>query len=75
VLLKKMDAQKDPSQTDIARFLKLAVSTPAVWPWATVMMPSIRRTLIEKISQGSSRVSMLAELDSTVALPVYLARQ
>lgn len=59
----RMDKTKNPDSKDVDRFRKLAVSMPNAWPLAFEAMDSIRHQLIDKISNGSSRACLLAEVD------------
>jgi hypothetical protein len=62
-LRERMDKTKDPDPKDVDRFRKLAVSAPDSWPLSSLATDSVRHQLIEKISNGSSRACLLAEVD------------
>ena len=60
----KLADQKNPSAEDVARLRQQIVSIPDVWPLATVTMPTIRESLIEKTAgRGAVRALLLAEVD------------
>ena len=62
-LYHKLSKQKTPSDEDVDRLRRLVVSTPAAWSLATHTMPTIRQTLVEKMSHGTTRAGLLAEVD------------
>src|SRR5437870_3016635 len=62
-LHQKVAKQKDPSHEDVERLRQLAVRTPAFLSLFCSTTESIRHQLIEKMSHGVSRASMLAEVD------------
>ena len=56
-------AQKNISAEDVERLRRQIVSLPAAWELAGNSMESVRRFLIEKMSGGVKRATMLAEID------------
>ncbi len=58
-----MDAAKEPDPQDVDRLRQLLVETPNAMSIALSTSQGIRHQLIEKISHGTSRAFMLAEVD------------
>lgn len=63
LLAQKIRKGKALNSEELTRFREMAVSTPETWQYATRAMKSLRRALVEKISEGLSQAFLLAEMD------------
>ena len=62
-LRNRMDDAKEPDPQDVDRLRQLLVETPNAMSIALSTSQSVRHQLIEKISHGTSRAFMFAEVD------------
>ena len=62
-LHQRLDETKTPDPRDINRLRRLIAETPGVLTFAFSATQSVREQLIEKLSHGSNRAVMLAEVD------------